>query len=301
MLVGWHARPTRDLELALTIAKKRRTLKILHSYFGYPEVPARCDIVKLHQVSAPPLERGWKCREFYTLHLELKQSTDQLLSQLKGPTRYEIVRARDRDRLVTQIADEPTGDGVMRFVEFYNSYTQFHTISTDNSRYLVQLASLKSLSISSASNEFDGDLAFHAYLVDEQRARLLLSVIRQPQNNCGGALLGRANRLLHWQDICHFKNKGLTCYDFGGLYIKGDDLKLLQVARFKAGFGGKLVKEYKCIKALTVRGKLALGLQQGIDGFGALTKRIRTRVALSEFITAKGSDGDITRSNSCPQ
>jgi len=281
--------------LELTITSKRGPLKILHYYFGYPEVLARCDILKVHQVANPPVGRGWKCQEFYTLHLELNQSCDQLLRQLKSGTRHEILRARNKDGLVTRIDDRPTDDVVERFVEFYNQNTHFQKINTENCKHLVQLARLKSLTISSASNEVDGDLGFHAYMVNGPRARLLLSVINHSNDHCERAQLGRANRMLHWQDICHFKSEGLSCYDLGGLYIKGEDHKLLQVARFKACFGGKLVKEYKCTKAMSLKGRVALGLQSGINEIGELAKKLRTP---GELLSSRGSSEDSTRTNS---
>jgi hypothetical protein len=49
-----------------------------------------------------------------------------------------------------------------------------------------------------------------------------------------------------------------VCYDFGGIYQGNDRPDLRRIATFKLGFGGRVVEEYKCVRAVTLLGRLAL-------------------------------------------
>jgi hypothetical protein len=68
--------------------------------------------------------------------------------------------------------------------------------------------------------------------------------------------------------------------------MKDDNPQLLGVDNFKLGFGGKVVKEYKCTKAMTVRGRVAIGFRHGIDNLGSLARRLR---GLTRALTTKGT------------
>jgi lipid II:glycine glycyltransferase (peptidoglycan interpeptide bridge formation enzyme) len=55
-------------------------------------------------------------------------------------------------------------------------------------------------------------------MVGDGRARLVLSCAGSTSDEAGyRQRLGRANRLLHWQDMQQFSEQGLRCYDFGGV------------------------------------------------------------------------------------
>jgi lipid II:glycine glycyltransferase (peptidoglycan interpeptide bridge formation enzyme) len=79
-------------------------------------------------------------------------------------------------------------------------------------------------------------------------------------------MTGRANRLLHWEDILYFKNQGYEIYDLGGITLDESNKEGQAIAKFKRCFGGTLIKEYKswipvspkgwalvCFKVLTGR------------------------------------------------
>src|SRR5690606_27848831 len=91
------------------------------------------------------------------------------------------------------------------------------------------------------------------------RARLIYSAGRHHPSDKGfNAMVGRANRLLHWSDMEWFKNHGRSSYDLGGVYTGSTDADLMAVAKFKLGFGGPVVAEWKCIRPTSVVGRLAL-------------------------------------------
>ena len=106
------------------------------------------------------------------------------------------------------------------------------------------------------------DLVYHSYLADETCARLLHSVsdFRESQD---GALISRANRGLHWEDMKRFAKKGLSVYDWGGI---PNPEAPNGIDQFKIKFGGEPVTYYNAIEGRSVLGKLAV-LALRIKGF----------------------------------
>ncbi|HJA31219.1 MAG TPA: hypothetical protein H9956_06170 [Candidatus Eisenbergiella pullicola] len=106
------------------------------------------------------------------------------------------------------------------------------------------------------------DLVYHSYLADETCARLLHSVsdFRESQD---GALISRANRGLHWEDMKRFAKKGLSVYDWGGI---SNPEAPNGIDQFKIKFGGEPVTYYNAIEGRSVLGKLAV-LALRIKGF----------------------------------
>jgi len=85
----------------------------------------------------------------------------------------------------------------------------------------------------------------HVYLVDkdEKLAYLYWSVSRQiaPEEK---DVLGKLNRWLHWQDILWFKRNGFLIYDWGGA---GEQPEVINITRFKQGFGGDAFVRYHAL------------------------------------------------------
>ena len=87
----------------------------------------------------------------------------------------------------------------------------------------------------------------HAYLLDDtlKRVRLLhsASLFRNEKDNQLKAITGRANRLLHFNDMCFFKQHGFQIYDMGGYAHGTSDEALKRINQFKDSFGGILIQE----------------------------------------------------------
>ena len=96
------------------------------------------------------------------------------------------------------------------------------------------------------------------YITDGFRARLLYSAshFRSYDKNYR-ALIGRANRFLHWEDMVHLKKYGMSIYDMGGIGANS-------IAGFKKGFGGTEVTEYGRYEPRTLLGKLSLRYLQRV-------------------------------------
>jgi lipid II:glycine glycyltransferase (peptidoglycan interpeptide bridge formation enzyme) len=71
-------------------------------------------------------------------------------------------------------------------------------------------------------------------------------------------MTGRANRLLHWEDIRYFKNQGFSTYDFGGITADINDKEKQAINKLKECFGGVKTKEYKSSAPVTLKGFLVL-------------------------------------------
>ncbi|MNI71773.1 hypothetical protein D3C73_1276650 [compost metagenome] len=100
------------------------------------------------------------------------------------------------------------------------------------------------------------DIVMHSYVIDKhsKRARLLhsSSLFRNEDGTNIRAIIGRANRLLHFADIQYFKEMGFVTYDLGGYATDIQDQALANINQFKSSFGGQLKKENDYIPYLMV-------------------------------------------------
>lgn len=68
----------------------------------------------------------------------------------------------------------------------------------------------------------------HLYLEDEKHIRLVISASKRlAVTKEQAAIIGRANRLLHWESIKYAKEKGIVEFDWGGCGLKKMLLKTL--------------------------------------------------------------------------
>jgi hypothetical protein len=175
-------------------------------------------------------------RVFHTKVLFLKKEENHLFSNLSKNTRSEIRRAAKIGLVCSDSID------ISCAAQFFNTFAA--------SRNIVQFDSLKfsseKLFVTQVCHE-NTILSVHIYLVDKDVgcARLLHSgTIIDPPPHISNALIGMANRSLHWWDITRFKDAGLDIYDLGGYAINSTDKTLVGINRFKDSFGGSLVAYY---------------------------------------------------------
>jgi hypothetical protein len=245
--------------MTVIVERRRSLLRTGHAFFEYPEGPLAYDIVRAIQVPEPRSGDGWVCTEFYTLLLDLRLEEDVLWQAIKNGCRQEIRRARDRDGLAVDVFDAPRQSELDAFLPFYDASAQVKGIGTGDRGMLESLGREGALGLGRVATADGQALAWHAYVVASGRARLLQSAIRrEPAAADSRAATGRANRLLHWKEICHFRERGLQTYDFGGLAMTGEDPALAGIDAFKRAFGGAVVREFKCRRANSALGRLAL-------------------------------------------
>lgn len=194
-----------------------------------------------HYIQAISKEKilGFKRVPKYTKLIDL--SNNYFNEFFDKNTIYEIRRAKKEGVFCK------TSYNISEFTTFYNQFT--HAKKIDGILSESELAKYgDSLVLRSALSEELNILVYHSYLVDWsiKRVRLLNSasnIYLKSINSAEKAHIGRANRLLHYEDMIFFKESGCQLYDFGGYSMNTSDRSLIGINSFKDGFGGTLIEE----------------------------------------------------------
>jgi SAM-dependent methyltransferase len=217
--------------------------------FGEPIGEARVDLVR-HLQRPARLAHG-ACTRFTTIHIDLARDESAVLADIKKGTRYEIRRA-EQDGVVCV---KETTSGLDEFREFFRRFAMAKGIAVPPEAQIAAYAQQGVLALSSARAKNGDVVVWHAHLVAEARARLLMSATAdRGDDKAQRAAIGRANRLLHWNDIRAFRTAGCTTYDLGGWEGESPNPELRGISRFKEEFGGRVVEEYNCVEPRTIRG-----------------------------------------------
>lgn len=210
------------------------------------------DIVRYRQALSPPCP---DCTDFYTLVIDLAQGQESLLAGLKKETRYEVRRAQEKDALTLDVWDGRCQKFRDDFVSYYNGFAATKRLPRLDKRNLELLSNAGRLDLSRSLSSTGEVLVCHAYYRHCGRVRLLHSASHFRGNGDGAfrALVGRANRWLHWQDLMRFKAAGYSWYDWGGWYEGHDDASRLGINQFKESFGGEVLRTYNGEVLLSVK------------------------------------------------
>ena len=225
-----------------------------------------CDLVYYHYILNKP---SFPCSAVTTLWTKLDNEIDDLIALMDKSVRYEIRRAR-KDGVETkffnskQLLDDP---GILRsFSLAYNHFLKTKNLAGSfNSNVVKAYIKANAFYVSLARYQ-EKDYVFHGYVCDGSIARLLYSVsLFRDENDTGTkALIGRANRLLHMNDILSFKELGYSIYDWGGCSDDNEDLR--KIANFKRSFGGDPVVVYDALVPCSLLGKLVMKVKNPLPG-----------------------------------
>ena len=195
----------------------------------------------------------------HTKLLELDPPGRALLDTFPKQCRYEIRRAeRDGISCTTRV----------EFADYFAFHTAFcRSKDRPAPSWEFFVAHREHLLITQAVQEREV-LGMHAYLVDREasRARLFTSssLFRQHADSATRALVGRANRYLHYWDMQELAARGLRSYDFGG-YAQGTrDPSLAGINEFKDSFGGVLIEESSFVSLPLALSRHALSLTRRV-------------------------------------
>jgi lipid II:glycine glycyltransferase (peptidoglycan interpeptide bridge formation enzyme) len=273
------------------ILSKRMSVTIADLYFD-EALPSgiKLDIVRFNQW--PRLVEGATCIPFSTIVLDLSLSTQELLSKMNRATRYQIRRASEKDRLVYEFSNSGHVDMATKFADHFDRCAGLKNLAKASRKRLFILARIGALDVSFVCDNRGEILAATSYIMTPGRARVLYTgaAFRATTDHTRRTVIGRANRYLYWRDILRFKEAGVRIFDFGGYYTGSEDQEKLRVNSFKEGFGGQVLQEYNCRKAVTLKGKAALWAIQGRAHW-----YLRKRAA-----TTRRSTGDGTHESSVP-
>ncbi|MDQ2947052.1 MAG: aminoacyltransferase, partial [Acidobacteriota bacterium] len=161
-------------------------------------------------------------------------------------------------------SSDPSKEWMLDFTSFFNRLAKRKGIAPAN---VVRMKALRAGGALDMSKICDGDgrtLVWHVYIRTSLAVRLLYSAsLFREQAYAGDAqLIGKANRYQHWLDMLRLREAGVVRYDFGGFDVATDDEDRLRISRFKAGFGGEVVRRFNADHPITWPGTVLLGLKK---------------------------------------
>jgi hypothetical protein len=227
-------------------------------YDEKPSADSAVDIVLYRQQPAP-IARA-RHSPFLSLVTDLGAGESAIADGFSKECRYEIRRAENKDALDMEFIGDPQSR-LGEFHAFYDAFAQQKGLAPSDRQWLLAACEARQLLLTSASRHGEA-LVWHAYVMCGQVARLQYSAscFRNRQSDYR-ALVGRANRWLHWRDLARLGGAGVSRYDWGGLFEDESTAERAGINRFKKGFGGQPQRSYDCTVPVTVRGRLYLPLR----------------------------------------
>ena len=214
----------------------------------------------LYRQRSRPVPRA-RCKNFYTIVLDLRESSEALLGAMSKSALYKIRRAGARDRVQCECQGRAGLEELDSFAQTYAVFAAIKGLEPLDRPLLTQLAKDGRLEVSVVKDALGKALVHHVYYRDDRRSCMMHSVSLHEMLADSGArnAMGRANRFLFWQDILRHKAQGLETFDFGGWYPGQADQALLDINRFKEEFGGRIALEYNCQQMRSLKARIVLG------------------------------------------
>lgn len=227
-------------------------------YDEEPPGDSRVDIVLYRQREAPIADA--RTTPLLTMVTDLSVEEAALTEKFGKDCRYKIRRAETKDALRIEFITEPEGR-LDEFRAFYDAFARQKSVAPSDRKWLLAACKARQLVLTSASRDGEA-LVWHAYVVCRKAAWLQYtgSCFRSRDNDYR-ALVGRANRWLHWREMLRFREMGIKRYDWGGLFEDESLPERAGINQFKKDFGGKQVRTYNCTVPLTIRGRIWLSLR----------------------------------------
>jgi hypothetical protein len=239
--------------------------KIAELWYTLSENPnKKVDVLRCRFVPKV-LRNAFSVEEKYTLITDLSKTREELFSLIHKNTRYEINRAKDRDGIECFTffdRNEENRSKLLQYIEFFNIFAASKRRMPVRPVEFDEFCGNGMLCIRCAVKDSQ-PLVMHAYIVSNDIVRLHQSAshFRDSEDQESRNLIGRSNRLLHWDDILYFKERGLSLYDYGGVYAGHTDREKLAIAQFKLAFGGVKRREYMYIVPLSLPGYFSVFLR----------------------------------------
>jgi hypothetical protein len=215
-----------------------------------------CDVVNFIGCRNEVDAKGLTYERKFTAIIDLTQDLEVLWRIMdKKSTRYEIKRA-EKEAIKTHLNQH--------YKEFWQIHKDlqrskgFGSVLDTGAPKAEMMRKYGTLFTAECEGEILGG---HLYLEDEDHIMLWLSASRRLEmGKERAALIGRANRLLHWEAIKYAKEKGIKEFDWGGMWSEEEAAqdKLKQnINSFKLSFGGEMVTRYSYQKIYSKTFKFA--------------------------------------------
>ena len=207
--------------------------------------------------------KGFTREEFTTLVIDLTQDLDMIWKNMeRGSCRKRIKRA-EREGVKIKL-----NQNYEEFYEINRSFRKNKGLNKGLPAGSEKIDIIKKYATLVVA-ELDGDiLCGRLYLEDENNIRSWISASKRFEvDKEKSALIGCANRLIHWQAIQYAKEKGIKEFDMGGYYDReAKDEQKEGINVFKKSFGGELTAHYiyqKDYSKLYKLAKMIYQLKQG--------------------------------------
>ena len=227
-------------------------------YDEEPSGDSGVDIVVYRQRETPIADA--RTAPFLTMVTDLSVEEDAITERFGKDCRYKIRRAETKDGLRMEFITDPESR-LDEFRTFFDAFARQKSFWPCDHQWLLAACKVRQLVLTSASQN-GAALVWHAYLTSGKAAWLQYtgSCFRNKENDYR-ALVGRANRWLHWREMLQFKEMGIKRYDWGGLFEDESTSENAGINKFKKDFGGQQVRTYDCTLPVTIRGRLWLPLR----------------------------------------
>jgi hypothetical protein len=243
------------------ITYTKASLRVGEVFFNEQDTPSSIDVLR-YQCRLAPVE-GAICEQRHTRLIQLDQPEAALWSGVNSNTRSGINRGQ-RANIDCQLLLSPTTADLDAFDAFWAQFAPLKNLGPINRVRLEGMMSSGSLVLAKAVSPTGTDtLVWHCLVRASGWIRLVhsASLYRACADKDFANTVAQANRLLHWHELKAMRESGHSVYDFGGWYAGEEDQVLLNINRFKEGFGGTVVPVYYADCATSMRGKIALGLK----------------------------------------
>ena len=221
-----------------------------------------CDVVYCLQVPEPP--EGHYAWPFCTLALDLEPPEETIFGRIKPEVRRQIRQLEKEGTHTADITADPSPAMVDAFCAFYADFAGSKGVDNLHPEEMRAIAHERALVLACARDRDGTPLVWHAYYRGASRAVQLCSAshFRSTSDRSARAVIGKANRWLHWRTLLHFRGMGIALFDFGGWYAGTRDQDLLRINAFKEEFGGRLLHEWNSRLGRSMKGKALVAMKR---------------------------------------
>jgi hypothetical protein len=211
---------------------------------------------------------------FLSLVTDLSPEANAIAEQFGKDCRYKVRRADTKDELATEFILEPESR-LDEFGEFFDTFARQKGHEPCDPQWLHAACKARQLVLSTAARNGEA-LVWHAYVMSGKSTWLQYtgSCFRDRENDYR-ALVGRANRWLHWKDMLKFKELGMVRYDWGGMFEDESAPDRAGINEFKRSFGGQISRTYDCTVPVTLKGRIYLPLRDAWRSRKAIAPRAK--------------------------
>lgn len=241
---------------------RKKSIRICQIWFAEKEVKPhdKADLIFFHGIPRESTERNSLSTPFHTLISNLTLSQEELQSVINKNVRYEIRRNVKEPVECRVFTSKDLLENPMVVKQFADMYELMYKEKGKKKTFnMVQLQAYlkKDAFVLTGVYEEDNPLVFHSYIVGEDKVRLLHSVSDFRNESADANLIARANKRLHFEDLCMFQTQGKKTYDWGGVSSLENPNG---IDAFKFKFGGSPLTYYNVYLGGSLLGKTVVAL-----------------------------------------